>query len=117
MPRPLPRRRLLRPSTSPRPRASRTSRATRAPAPPIYFTASEGLTNVARHARARRAWLRLRIEGPCVALTIEDDGVGGADARSGSGLRGLRDRVEALGGQLSVGPREGGGTVLVAVVP
>ena len=52
-----------------------------------------------------------------LSLSVEDDGIGGADARSGSGLRGLRDRVEALGGQLSVGPRDGGGTVLVAIVP
>ncbi|MEV4263888.1 ATP-binding protein [Kribbella sp. NPDC049584] len=82
----------------------------------LFFVCSEALTNIAKHAKAAYVQMSVR---PCpdgVVATVTDDGVGGADPR-GSGLRGLADRVEALGGQFSVGERSGGGTLVVARVP
>ena len=84
----------------------------------IYFTTSEALANVTRHAHASRAWLRLEVTSDRVELTVEDDGTGGVDVMRGTGLRGLRDRLEALGGSLSVGASaKGVGTRLVAELP
>jgi signal transduction histidine kinase len=81
----------------------------------LYFICAEGLSNVDKHARATRAWVNVRVEGDDVVVHIRDDGIGGADPH-GSGLRGLIDRVEALGGRLTVqdGPV---GTTLLAHVP
>ena len=76
-----------------------------------YFVASEALANVAKHARASAATIRLRRNGSDVEITITDDGVGGADPGRGTGLQGLTDRVEALGGRLDVGSPAEGGTV------
>ncbi len=83
----------------------------------LYFTASEALTNVMKHARATRVSIDVERRGTELALTIADDGAGGADPARGSGLRGLQDRVEALGGRLTITPRHGGGTCVTAVVP
>jgi hypothetical protein len=83
----------------------------------LYFVASEALANVVRHARARAAWLQLSDDGGDWLLIVEDDGQGGADVGRGTGLRGLQERVEALGGSLRVGARTGGGTRLEAMVP
>ena len=83
----------------------------------IYFVVSEALTNIARHARAAHAWVRLSDEAGHLRLVIEDDGVGGADMGGGSGLRGLRDRLEALGGTLGVMTRADGGTRVMATLP
>jgi signal transduction histidine kinase len=83
----------------------------------LFFVCAEALTNVAKHARASHASIELREEGGCARATIEDDGVGGASAGRGSGLRGLADRVEALGGQLRVESRRYGGTRVVAEIP
>jgi signal transduction histidine kinase len=82
-----------------------------------YFVASEALANVAKHARASAAAIRLRRNGPDVEITITDDGVGGADPGRGTGLQGLTDRVEALGGRLDVGTSAEGGTVVTATLP
>ena len=82
-----------------------------------YFVASEALANVAKHARASAAAIRLRRNGPDVEITITDDGVGGADPGRGTGLQGLTDRVEALGGRLEVGSSAEGGTVVTATLP
>jgi len=82
-----------------------------------YFVASEALANVAKHARASAATIRLRRGGPDIEITITDDGVGGADPGRGTGLQGLTDRVEALGGRLDVGPSAEGGTVVTATLP
>ncbi|MFN8619601.1 MAG: hypothetical protein U0869_02485 [Chloroflexota bacterium] len=82
-----------------------------------YFVASEALANIIRHARASAAWLQLRPEGHALVLVVEDDGVGGADPGRGSGLRGLQERLEALGGTLGVDGRPGGGTRLAATIP
>jgi len=81
-----------------------------------YFVASEALANVAKHARASRATIALARTNGRVAIEVTDDGVGGADAE-GTGLRGLRDRVEALDGHLEVETRAGRGTRVTAVIP
>jgi signal transduction histidine kinase len=82
-----------------------------------YFVAAEALTNVAKYAQATHARVRARDGGGVLALEINDDGVGGADAARGSGLRGLADRVAALDGHLTVDSPVGGGTRLTAVIP
>ncbi len=79
----------------------------------------EALSNVARHAHARRAWVRLATRDGKVMLTVEDDGVG-FDPRSrtgGNGLRNMRGRAAALHGELRVTARSGGGTRLRLTVP
>jgi signal transduction histidine kinase len=82
-----------------------------------YFVTAEALTNVAKYAGATSAGISLAIEHGRLLLVIRDDGAGGADPSSGSGLRGLRDRVEALDGQLHVDSPPGLGTTLIAEVP
>jgi signal transduction histidine kinase len=82
----------------------------------VYFVCAEGLTNVAKHGAAGQAWVSLRVDAGEVIARIVDDGIGGADPR-GLGLRGLVDRVEALGGQLRIDERATGGTVLEARIP
>ncbi|GAA1955664.1 hypothetical protein GCM10009798_13630 [Nocardioides panacihumi] len=81
----------------------------------VYYVCAEGLTNVARHAQAQSASIRVTLEGDQVRVVVTDDGRGGADP-TGSGLRGLADRVQALGGTLSV-TSDSAGTQLQAVVP
>jgi signal transduction histidine kinase len=82
-----------------------------------YYVVSEALTNVVKYAHASRARVKVdRLNGVAV-MRVSDDGAGGADATRGSGLRGLHDRVEALGGQLSVASPHRGGTVLEAQIP
>ena len=79
----------------------------------VYFVCSEALANVAKHARASRVSIDLIRDDRGLSLAISDDGIGGADPTAGSGLRGLADRIEALGGQLRVeGPPSGGSRVL-----
>jgi signal transduction histidine kinase len=82
-----------------------------------YFVASEGLTNVVKHAGATSAWIRARSENGTLVVEVEDDGVGGASLANGSGLRGLADRVEARGGRLRVTSVAGAGTRLVGEIP
>jgi signal transduction histidine kinase len=82
-----------------------------------YFVVSEGLTNVAKYAQADQAAVRLeRVDGH-LTVEVSDDGVGGAAARTGSGLYGLADRVAALDGALEVASPPGGGTRLRADLP
>ena len=82
----------------------------------VYYIVAEALTNVAKHARASLARVTVsRSEGQAVVV-VSDDGVGGADQGTGSGLRGLADRVEALGGTLEVVSPPGVGTTLTARV-
>lgn len=87
----------------------------------VYFAMTEALTNVAKHARAAHAWVRIeRVEassGPLVRAVVLDDGVGGADPNLGSGLRGLRDRLAGVDGGLSVSSPVGGPTEIVVEVP
>jgi len=76
----------------------------------------EAATNIQRHARASRAEVVLRTDGEGVVLRVSDDGRGGTLA-PGHGLAGMRERVEALGGRLTIGPAEGRGTLLEAWLP
>src|SRR5262249_52073059 len=65
-----------------------------------YFVVTEALTNVAKYAQATSATVRLGDDDGALTVDVSDDGVGGADPRQGTGLNGLADRVEALGGRL-----------------
>jgi signal transduction histidine kinase len=89
--------------------------------PPVeaaaYFVASEALANVAKHARASNVTITVTRADGWVRLEVADDGVGGADAANGSGLSGLRDRVEALDGHLEVSSPAAAGTTLRAEFP
>jgi len=83
-----------------------------------YFVASEALANAAKHSQATRIDLVLELRDGNLVLCVRDDGVGGAGADSGgSGLIGLRDRVEALGGSISVDSPRGNGTRITAELP
>jgi len=82
-----------------------------------YFVCSEALANVAKHASASRATVSVTAVDGRVRIEIEDDGVGGADPARGSGLRGLTDRIETLGGTLRVESVPGQGTRLAAEIP
>jgi signal transduction histidine kinase len=83
----------------------------------LYFVACEALANVAKYASATAASVRLWRTKGGVAIEIADNGLGGADPKRGSGLRGLEDRVEALGGLLVMTSPPGEGTVVTAEVP
>ncbi|WP_099039013.1 CHASE3 domain-containing protein [Mycobacterium neglectum] len=82
-----------------------------------YYVAAEAMTNVAKHAGASFIDLRAMVAEDVLLMTIRDDGTGGADPSRGSGLIGLIDRVEALGGTLAVDSPEGAGTTLRVVLP
>jgi signal transduction histidine kinase len=82
-----------------------------------YYVAAEALTNAAKHSAASHAWVAVERRDGVVRVRIGDDGVGGADPTTGSGLTGLRDRVEALGGSLAVRSPRGQGTALEAALP
>jgi signal transduction histidine kinase len=82
-----------------------------------YFVVSEALANVAKYARATQASVAVKRLNGHVTVEVTDDGVGGADAMQGSGLRGLADRVAALDGTLSVERPEGRGTRVHAEIP
>jgi signal transduction histidine kinase len=83
----------------------------------VYFVCAEALTNVAKHAAAAHVAVAVTSSNGRVRVEIEDDGVGGADAAHGSGLRGLADRIETLGGKLKVESTSGHGTRLAAEIP
>jgi signal transduction histidine kinase len=82
-----------------------------------YYVAAEALTNAVKHAAASRARVTLERQDGLVRLSVSDNGVGGADPTTGSGLTGIRDRVEALGGSLAVRSPLGQGTVLDVALP
>ena len=82
-----------------------------------FYVVSESLTNVAKYASASRARVDLVADDGLLVVEVTDDGVGGADAAKGSGLRGLADRVEALGGRLRVSSELGHGTTVRAELP
>ncbi len=77
----------------------------------------EALTNIVRHAHADNAWIDLRREGNVVRLSIRDDGRGVVPLREGFGLKGMRERIDAVGGTLEVSPASGGGVVLGITAP
>jgi len=82
-----------------------------------YFVCSEALANVAKYARASRARCEVTHRDGRVAVAVSDDGIGGADPGLGSGLRGLADRVIALGGELHIASPPGAGTTVTADLP
>ena len=82
-----------------------------------YFVASEALANAAKHSHASEVRLAASQEGGVLVLEVADDGIGGASTSGGSGLRGLADRVEALGGRLTVSSPPGRGTTLRVEIP
>jgi signal transduction histidine kinase len=82
-----------------------------------YYVVSEALANAAKHAQASRVEISLAQRNGSTLLSIRDDGVGGADPARGSGLVGLADRVEALGGSVRVSSRPGDGTQITAELP
>jgi signal transduction histidine kinase len=83
----------------------------------VYFVCSETLANAAKHAGAKTVAIEAIAGGGELTLRIADDGHGGADVADGSGLRGLFDRVEALGGELRIDSPPGGGTLVAARLP
>lgn len=83
----------------------------------LYFVVAEAMTNVAKHAAAQEVVVAVRVAGGTAVAEVSDDGVGGAHPGKGSGLAGLEQRVQGLGGTLSVASPIGGPTVLRAVVP
>jgi signal transduction histidine kinase len=78
---------------------------------------AEALTNAAKHAEASAVTVSARSDDDNLYLCVTDDGVGGADVRSGSGLIGLQDRVEALGGTIQLTSAAGAGTSLHITIP
>ena len=82
-----------------------------------YFVVSEALTNAAKHSHASEVRVTAGCSGEVLIVEVADDGIGGADVGSGTGLRGLADRVEALGGTLTVTSPLGRGTMLRAEFP
>jgi signal transduction histidine kinase len=82
-----------------------------------YYVVSEALTNTTKHARASRARVVVEEHNGTLQLSVSDDGIGGAEPVAGSGLLGLRDRVEALGGTIRVSSPHGEGTLVVVELP
>jgi signal transduction histidine kinase len=82
-----------------------------------YYVVTEALTNAAKHARASAVSIRVEVAGDLLRVVVTDDGTGGAVVGGGTGLVGLKDRSEALGGRLRVESPDGGGTSLTAELP
>jgi signal transduction histidine kinase len=82
-----------------------------------YYVVAEALTNATKHAQASQVVVCVKAEGANLRLSIRDDGIGGADSHKGSGLIGLTDRVEALGGHMQISSPAGRGTTLLADIP
>jgi len=82
-----------------------------------YFVAAESLANAARYAQASKIDVRIAKVEETLVVEVRDDGVGGADLEKGTGLLGLRDRVDVLGGRLEVDSPAGGGTRVRAMIP
>ena len=82
-----------------------------------YYVVAEALTNVAKHAHASSVNVSVDVHGRVLRVAVRDDGGGGADPRLGSGLLGLKDRAEAVGGTISLHSPPGNGTTLIAELP
>jgi signal transduction histidine kinase len=82
-----------------------------------YYVVSEALTNATKHAHASVVWVAVGERDDRLHLSIRDDGAGGADPDRGSGLIGLRDRAEALGGSIQVSSPPGQGTLILVQLP
>jgi signal transduction histidine kinase len=83
----------------------------------LYFVVTEALTNVAKYAAASQVEVRVVRADDALVLTVSDDGAGGADPGSGSGLRGLADRVAVVDGTLDITSPAGRGTTLTCRIP
>jgi signal transduction histidine kinase len=83
----------------------------------VYYIVAEAVTNAIKHAEASVVRIQLHMEADTIWLAVEDDGVGGAAVGGGSGLIGLKDRVEALGGTIDVHSPSGKGTSLHVRIP
>ena len=83
----------------------------------VYYVAAESITNAVKHAQASTVAVRGGLRGDAIELEISDDGVGGADPRRGTGLIGLKDRVDTVGGTISVTSPAGAGTTIRLRVP
>ena len=83
----------------------------------VYYVVAEALTNAAKHAHASVVQVDAEAVEGVLHLTIRDDGAGGADPAGGTGLIGLNDRVEALGGTIAVASPAGGGTAVHVTLP
>jgi signal transduction histidine kinase len=83
----------------------------------VYYLVSEALTNILKHSDATSACVSVARRGGRLVVEVADDGAGGADRGTGSGLPGLTDRIEALGGRLDVSSPLGAGTTLRAEIP
>jgi two-component system, NarL family, sensor histidine kinase UhpB len=84
----------------------------------IFRLVQEGLTNAARHGAAKEIWIAIAARDGTIRVTVEDDGVGlVAQGGDGMGLKGMRERLAALGGEMRLSPRPAGGTRLEAVIP
>ncbi|MBV8294103.1 MAG: histidine kinase, partial [Mycobacterium sp.] len=82
-----------------------------------YYVVAEALTNAAKHAQASQVKVRAHTTDEDLVLLISDDGIGGADSRNGSGLIGLKDRIEVLGRRMRVASPPGGGTARDITIP
>ena len=82
-----------------------------------YYVVAEALTNAARHSRASAVSVEVEVAGEVLRVAVRDDGAGGADLARGTGLVGLKDRVQALGGRIFLDSRSGAGTSLQAEFP
>jgi signal transduction histidine kinase len=82
-----------------------------------YYVVAESLTNAAKHARASEVVVRVEADDANLHLSIRDDGIGGASVGNGSGLTGLMDRVEALGGTMEISTHTCNGTSLLVNIP
>jgi signal transduction histidine kinase len=82
-----------------------------------YYVIAEALTNAAKHARAATVSVQLKVAGDVLLLAVRDDGAGGADLTRGTGLVGLKDRVEALGGRIFLDSPPGAGTSVRVELP
>ena len=82
-----------------------------------YFVVSEALTNIAKYAEASAVEVEMAVQAETLIVRVCDDGVGGATRGKGSGLQGLADRVEAVGGRLEITSRRGRGTTIRAEMP
>jgi signal transduction histidine kinase len=82
-----------------------------------YFAVAEALANVAKHSAARAAWVHIRHDGGALAISVVDDGLGGADPAAGSGLRGIERRLAAFDGTMVVSSPSGGPTVVTMELP
>jgi signal transduction histidine kinase len=83
----------------------------------IYFTVAEALTNVAKHSHATLVSVQVEVEDSEIIARVADDGVGGVRVTAGSGLTGLYDRLDAIGGTLTVESPPGAGTTICARIP